>query len=89
MSSTNTTRWRDYNTISDEWHNNRMKLKCCKDMVKAVNTGLIDWFNEFHGERYCSLKFPERGYYIFNNDNKETVIQINFCPFCSKNLSSL
>jgi len=30
-------------------------------MIKVVNTGLIDWFNEFYGERYCSLIFPQRG----------------------------
>ncbi|HEX7257767.1 MAG TPA: hypothetical protein VF242_06885 [Nitrososphaeraceae archaeon] len=35
-------------------------------MIKAVNTGLIDWFNEFYGERYCSLIIPQRGYIIFS-----------------------
>jgi hypothetical protein len=61
-SATNsTTRWRDFNTISDEWNDNRKKLKCCRDMIKVVNTGLIDWFNEFYGERYCSLIIPQRG----------------------------
>lgn len=80
---------RDYNTVSDEWNDNRKKLICCEDMIKAVNIRLIDWFNEIYRDRYSSLTFPQRGYYIFNTDNKKAVIQINFCPFCSKNLSSL
>ena len=80
---------RDYNTISDEWNNNRKKLKCCKDIIKAVNIRLIDWFNEIYRDRYYSLRFPKRGYYIFNTDNKEAVMQIGFCPFCGKSLGSL
>ncbi len=96
MSSNNI--WRDYNTISDEWHENRKKLTCCKDMIKTVNTGLIDWFNEFYRDRYFSsssslTRPPIRGYYIFNtdhdDDNNKAIMQIHFCPFCGKILGSL
>ena len=85
--SSNTSR--DYDTISDEWNNNRKKLKCCRYISKAVNIRLIDWFNEIYRERYSSLRFPERGYYIFNTDSEEAVKQIRFCHFCGKCLGSL
>jgi len=68
---------------------NRKKLKCCRDIIKAVNIRLIDWFNEIYRDKYFSLRFPERGYYIFNTDNKEAVMQIRFCPFCGKSLCHL
>jgi hypothetical protein len=58
-------------------------------MIKVVNTGLIDWFNEFYGERYCSLIIPQRGYYLFNSNESKAIMQIHFCPFCSKRLDSL
>jgi hypothetical protein len=80
---------RDYNTISDEWNSNRKNLKCCRDIIKAVNIRLIDWFNEIYRDRYSSLTSPKRGYYIFNTDNEEAVMHIQFCPFCGKSLGSL
>ncbi|HET7643425.1 MAG TPA: hypothetical protein VFK40_07940, partial [Nitrososphaeraceae archaeon] len=52
----------------DEWNNNRKKLKCCRDIIKAVNIRLIDWFNEIYQDRYSSLRSPARGYYIFNTN---------------------
>jgi hypothetical protein len=53
-----------------------------------VNILLIDWFNEIYRDRYSSLRFPERGYYIFNTEYEEAVMQIQFCPFCGKSLGS-